>query len=42
MPTFLISEAASLLGVSTDTVRRWADAGRITTTTNTAHKGTRQ
>jgi molybdopterin-binding protein len=36
MPTFLISEAASLLGVSTDTVRRWADAGRITTTTNSA------
>jgi molybdopterin-binding protein len=36
MPAFRISEAASLLGVSTDTVRRWADAGRITTTTNAA------
>ena len=29
MPTFRIKDAASLLGVSTDTVRRWADAGRI-------------
>jgi molybdopterin-binding protein len=26
---FRIKEAASLLGVSTDTVRRWADSGRI-------------
>ena len=26
---FRIKEAASLLGVSTDTVRRWADGGRI-------------
>ena len=33
MPTFLIKEAAGLLGVSTDTVRRWAEAGRIETTT---------
>jgi molybdopterin-binding protein len=32
MPTFLIKEAARLLGVSTDTVRRWAEAGRIETT----------
>jgi len=30
---FRISEAAELLGVSTDTLRRWADAGRIATTT---------
>ena len=29
MPTFRISEAAGLLGVSTDTFRRWADSGRI-------------
>jgi molybdopterin-binding protein len=36
MPAFRISEAASLLGVSTDTVRRWADAGRIATTTDAA------
>jgi molybdopterin-binding protein len=26
---FLVSEAAQLLGVSDDTVRRWADAGRL-------------
>jgi molybdopterin-binding protein len=30
MTQFRISEAAALLGVSDDTVRRWADAGRIT------------
>jgi excisionase family DNA binding protein len=34
MPTFRIKEVASLLGVSTDTLRRWADAGRIATTTD--------
>jgi molybdopterin-binding protein len=34
MPKFRIKEAASLLGVSTDTLRRWADAGRIGTTTD--------
>lgn len=28
-----MSEAAELLGVSTDTLRRWAEAGRIATTT---------
>jgi molybdopterin-binding protein len=28
--TFRISEAAALLGVSSDTVRRWVDAGRLT------------
>jgi molybdopterin-binding protein len=32
MPTFLIKQAAGLLGVSHDTVRRWAEAGRIETT----------
>lgn len=31
MPTYRISEAAALLGVSDDTVRRWADAGRLPT-----------
>jgi molybdopterin-binding protein len=36
MPAFRIREAASLLGVSTDTLRRWADAGRIATTTDAA------
>ncbi len=29
MPEFRISEAAALLGVSDDTLRRWVDAGRI-------------
>jgi molybdopterin-binding protein len=31
MPQFRISEAASLLGVSDDTVRRWSDSGRLPT-----------
>ena len=34
MPTFRIKEAADLLGVSDDTVRRWADAGRFETVTD--------
>lgn len=29
VPTFRIGEAASLLGVSGDTVRRWIDTGRL-------------
>jgi molybdopterin-binding protein len=37
MPTFRIKEAASLLGVSTDTLRRWAEGGRIETITD--HSG---
>jgi predicted site-specific integrase-resolvase len=32
MPTFRIKEAASLLGISDDTLRRWADGGRVETT----------
>jgi molybdopterin-binding protein len=36
MPTFRIKQPASLLGVSTDTLRRWADAGRLETTTDAA------
>ncbi|HIV56470.1 MAG TPA: helix-turn-helix transcriptional regulator [Candidatus Stackebrandtia faecavium] len=32
MAEFRIGEAAELLGVSTDTVRRWADAGRLRVT----------
>jgi molybdopterin-binding protein len=32
VPAFRIKEAAELLGVSDDTVRRWAEGGRITTT----------
>lgn len=34
VPTFRIKEAAILLGVSDDTVRRWAEVGRISTTTD--------
>ncbi|MFI1103629.1 molybdopterin-binding protein [Streptomyces melanogenes] len=29
MPTYTIGQAAGLLGVSSETVRRWADAGRL-------------
>ena len=38
MATYRIKHAAELLGVSDDTVRRWADSGRLTTTT----EGSRQ
>jgi molybdopterin-binding protein len=31
VPTYRISEVASLVGVSDDTVRRWADSGRLET-----------
>ncbi|MFL6160672.1 MAG: molybdopterin-binding protein [Jatrophihabitantaceae bacterium] len=33
MPSYRIREAAQLLGVSDDTVRRWADGGRLPTST---------
>ncbi|HEU5269218.1 MAG TPA: TOBE domain-containing protein [Jatrophihabitans sp.] len=33
MPSYRIREAAQLLGVSDDTVRRWAEAGRLPTVT---------
>jgi molybdopterin-binding protein len=32
VPQYRIGQAAELLGVSTDTVRRWADAGRVKAT----------
>ncbi len=38
MTTYRIKQAAELLGVSDDTVRRWAESGRLTTAT----EGTRQ
>jgi molybdopterin-binding protein len=36
MPLYRLREAANLLGVSVDTVRRWADAGRLATTPDNA------
>ena len=36
VPTFRIREADDLIGVSDDTFRRWADGGRIETTTDAA------
>jgi molybdopterin-binding protein len=39
MPLYRVREAADLLGVSVDTVRRWADAGRLPTTSDpTGHR----
>lgn len=34
MPTYRIAEAADLLGISDDTLRRWIDAGRVAATTD--------
>jgi molybdopterin-binding protein len=36
MTTFRIRDAAELLGVSDDTLRRWADSGRVATMTDAA------
>jgi molybdopterin-binding protein len=36
MSQFRVREAAELLGVSDDTLRRWADAGRFATTTDSS------
>jgi molybdopterin-binding protein len=38
MATFRIREAADLLGVSDDTVRRWADAGRVHSSTDSGRR----
>lgn len=35
---FRIRQAAELLGVSDDTVRRWADSGRLATTTDGSNR----
>ncbi|WP_163552315.1 TOBE domain-containing protein [Candidatus Frankia alpina] len=40
MPRFRISEAATLLGVSDDTIRRWADSGRLPTVLDDAGRRT--
>jgi molybdopterin-binding protein len=34
VPQYRISQAARLMGVSPDTMRRWADAGRVPTATD--------
>jgi molybdopterin-binding protein len=36
VPTYRIKEAADLIGVSGDTLRRWADAGRIRAVTDSS------
>ena len=38
MSTYRIKQAAELLGVSDDTVRRWADTGRLSTTTQNSRQ----
>ncbi len=38
MSTYRIKQAAELLGVSDDTVRRWADSGRLSTTTENSRQ----
>lgn len=40
MPHLRVSYAASLLGVSDDTVRRWSDAGRLTLSTDDSGRKT--
>jgi len=38
VPNYTMSHASRLLGVSSDTVRRWADAGRLLSTTDASGK----
>jgi len=38
VPAFRIRQAAELLGVSDDTIRRWADTGRLPTTTDASNR----
>ncbi|HLN76538.1 MAG TPA: TOBE domain-containing protein [Nocardioidaceae bacterium] len=38
MTTFRVAEAADVLGVSDDTVRRWIDAGRLSAETGPDHR----
>ena len=38
MTTYRVSEAADVLGVSDDTVRRWIDAGRLSAETGPDHR----
>ena len=38
MPQFRIADAARLLGVSDDTVRRWIDAGTLPVQTDASHR----
>ena len=40
MTTYRIAEAADLLGISDDTLRRWIDAGRIATDTSSGGRTT--
>ena len=38
MPQFRIAEAARLLGISDDTVRRWVEAGTLPVQTDASHR----
>ncbi len=38
MPSYRVKEAATLLGVSDDTLRRWAEAGRIEITNDSGRQ----
>jgi molybdopterin-binding protein len=40
VPSYRFKEAADLLGVSDDTLRRWVEAGRLTATTDDAGRMT--